>query len=55
MAWEGSEDVCAATAASVDAWVATVTASGTATAEEIAGGEAASRARFTPDQGPPVG
>ncbi len=47
-AWEGSDEVRAANAASVDAWVATVTASGTATAEEVAGGEAAARAQFTP-------
>ncbi|GAB3321871.1 hypothetical protein GCM10027451_43840 [Geodermatophilus aquaeductus] len=47
--WEGSEEVRRANAASVDAWVATVTASGTATAEEVAGGEAAARAQFTPE------
>jgi uncharacterized protein YndB with AHSA1/START domain len=49
VAWEGSEEVRRANAASVDAWVATVTASGTATAEEVAGGEAAARAQFTPE------
>ena len=49
VAWEGGEEVRAANAASIDAWVATVTASGTATAEEVAGGEAAARAQFTPE------
>jgi len=49
VAWEGSEEVRAASAASIDAWVDTVTASGTATAEEVAGGEAAARAQFTPE------
>lgn len=49
VAWEDSEEVRRANAASVDAWVATVTASGTATAEEVAGGEAAARAQFTPE------
>jgi hypothetical protein len=49
VAWEGGEEVRAANAASIDAWVATVTASGTATAEEVAGGEAAARAQFAPE------
>jgi uncharacterized protein YndB with AHSA1/START domain len=49
VAWEGSEEVRRANAASIDAWVTTVTASGTATAEEVAGGEAAARAQFTPE------
>ncbi len=49
VAWEGSPEVRAAGAASVDAWVATVTASGTASPEEVAGGEAAARAQFTPE------
>nr|WP_204263210.1 SRPBCC family protein [Geodermatophilus normandii] len=47
--WEGSEEVRRANAASIDAWVTTVTASGTATPEEVAGGEAAARAQFTPE------
>ncbi|MGY1714876.1 SRPBCC family protein [Geodermatophilus nigrescens] len=51
VAWEGSEGVRAANAASIDAWVATVTASGTATPEEVAGGEAAARAQFAPSAG----
>jgi uncharacterized protein YndB with AHSA1/START domain len=48
VAWEGSEEVRRANAASIDAWVTTVAASGTATPEEVAGGEAAARAQFTP-------
>ena len=49
VAWEGSDEVRAANAASIDAWVAAVTASGTATPEEVAGGEAAARAQFAPE------
>ncbi|SFT50869.1 Uncharacterized conserved protein YndB, AHSA1/START domain [Geodermatophilus amargosae] len=49
VAWEGSEEVRRANSASIDAWVSTVTASGTATPEEVAGGEAAARAQFTPE------
>ncbi|WP_369254797.1 SRPBCC family protein [Geodermatophilus amargosae] len=49
VAWEGGEEVRRAGAASIDAWVATVTASGTATPEEVAGGEVAARAQFTPE------
>jgi uncharacterized protein YndB with AHSA1/START domain len=49
VAWEGSEEVRRANAASIDAWVTTVAASGTATPEEVAGGEAAARAQFTPE------
>jgi uncharacterized protein YndB with AHSA1/START domain len=48
-AWEGGDEVRRANAASIDAWVATVAASGTATAEETAGAEAAARAQFTPE------
>ena len=48
VAWEAGAEVRRASAASIDAWVATVPASGTATAEEAAGGEAAARAQFTP-------
>ncbi len=47
-AWEGTEEVRGASEASIDAWVTTVTASGTATGEEVTGGEAAARAQFTP-------
>ena len=50
-AWEDGAEVRAANAASIDAWVATVTASGTATPEEVAGGEAAARAQFAPSAG----
>ena len=49
VAWEAGAEVRRASAASIDAWVATVTASGTATPEEVAGGEAAARAQFTPE------
>jgi uncharacterized protein YndB with AHSA1/START domain len=51
VAWEAGEEVRAATVASIEAWVATVTASGTATEEEVAGGEAAARAQFAPSAG----
>ncbi|MGY1829504.1 SRPBCC family protein [Geodermatophilus sp. SYSU D01180] len=51
VAWEAGEDVRRFNAASVDAWVDTVTASGTATPEEVAGGEAAARAQFAPSAG----
>jgi hypothetical protein len=37
-------------AGSIEAWVATVTASGTATGDEIAAATAAARAQFTPEQ-----
>jgi uncharacterized protein YndB with AHSA1/START domain len=47
--WEGSPEVVRFTAATVDAWAATVTASRTATPDEIAGGVAAARAQFVPD------
>ena len=36
-------------AATIDAWTDTVTASGTATPDEVAGGMAAARAQFVPD------
>jgi len=55
VAWEGGEEVRRASAASIDAWVATVTASGTATPEEVAGGAAAARAQFTPEAEPSAG
>ncbi|MGY1731109.1 SRPBCC family protein [Geodermatophilus sp. SYSU D01045] len=48
VAWEAGEDVRRFTAASVDAWVDTVTASGTAGAEEVEGAAAAARAQFAP-------
>ena len=49
--WEASAEVLEVNAGSIDAWVATVTVSGTATDEEIAAATAAARAQFTPDQG----
>ncbi len=48
-AWEASPEVVRYNAATVDAWAETVTASGTATADEVAGGVAAARAQFVPD------
>ncbi|MGY1785029.1 SRPBCC family protein [Geodermatophilus sp. SYSU D00698] len=51
VAWEAGEEVRRFNAASVDAWVDTVTSSGTATPEEVAGGEAAARAQFAPAAG----
>ena len=54
-AWEASPEVRAVSAASVDAWVATVTASGTATDDELAAATAAARAQFTPDADPDAG
>ena len=50
--WEASPEVRAMNAASIDAWVATVTASGTASDEEVAAAAAAARAQFTPDADP---
>lgn len=47
--WEGSPAVVRYNAATVEAWERVVTASGTATAEEVAGGVAAARAQFAPD------
>ncbi len=49
-AWEASPEVHEANAGSIDAWVATVTASGTATDEEIAAATVAARAQFTPER-----
>ncbi|MGY1726497.1 SRPBCC family protein [Geodermatophilus sp. SYSU D01062] len=49
VAWEAGEGVRRFNAASVDAWVDTVTASGTAGAEEVAGAAAAARAQFAPE------
>ena len=48
--WEASPQVREVNAASIDAWAAAVTASGTATEDELAGGVAAARAQFTPEQ-----
>jgi uncharacterized protein YndB with AHSA1/START domain len=47
--WEGTREGLDFAALSIDAWEATVAASGTATAEELAGGVAMARAQFTPE------
>jgi uncharacterized protein YndB with AHSA1/START domain len=49
-AWEASPEVREVNAGSIEAWIATVTASGTATVDEIAAATAAARAQFTPDE-----
>jgi hypothetical protein len=46
--WEESAEVRGASVASVEAWTAAVTASGTASAEELAAATEAARAQFTP-------
>nr|MDT0656657.1 SRPBCC family protein [Micromonospora sp. DSM 115978] len=48
VAWENTDEVQRYSARTIEAWSAAVEASGTATAEEIAGGVAAARAQFTP-------
>jgi uncharacterized protein YndB with AHSA1/START domain len=48
--WEASPEVREVNAGSIEAWVATVTASGTATDDEVATAAAAARAQFTPEQ-----
>ena len=48
--WEASAQVREVNAGSIEAWIAAVTTSGTATDDEIAAGSAAARAQFTPDQ-----
>jgi uncharacterized protein YndB with AHSA1/START domain len=48
-AWEASPEVRQVNAASIDAWIAAVTASGTATGEEVAAATEAARAQFTPE------
>ena len=49
--WEASPEVREVNAGSIEAWIATVTASGTATDDEVAAATAAARAQFTPEQG----
>jgi uncharacterized protein YndB with AHSA1/START domain len=51
-AWENSPEGRRLAAGSVDAWIATVRASGTATAVELAGATEAARAQFAPDELP---
>jgi uncharacterized protein YndB with AHSA1/START domain len=52
--WEASPEVLAVNAGSIEAWVATIAASGTATDEEVAAATAAARAQFTPDRSDPA-
>jgi uncharacterized protein YndB with AHSA1/START domain len=47
--WEATPEVAQANGGSVDAWIATVRASGTATDEQLAEATAAARAQFTPE------
>ena len=53
-AWEASPEVWGVNAGSIEAWIATVTASGTATDDEVAAATAAARAQFTPEQADPA-
>lgn len=53
-AWEASPEVWEVNAGSIEAWIATVTASGTATDDEVAAATAAARAQFTPEQADPA-
>ncbi len=53
-AWEASPEVWEVSAGSIEAWIATVTASGTATDDEVAAATAAARAQFTPEQADPA-
>ena len=48
--WEASPEVREVNARSIDAWIATVTTSGTATDDELAAATAAAHAQFTADQ-----
>jgi uncharacterized protein YndB with AHSA1/START domain len=48
--WEASPEVREVDSGSIEAWIATVTASDTATEDEIAVATAAARAQFTPDE-----
>jgi uncharacterized protein YndB with AHSA1/START domain len=47
--WQASPEVREVNAGSIEAWAATVRASGTATEDELAAATAAARAQFTPD------
>jgi uncharacterized protein YndB with AHSA1/START domain len=53
-AWEASPEVREVSAGSIEAWIATVAASGTATDDEVAAATAAARAQFTPEQADPA-
>jgi uncharacterized protein YndB with AHSA1/START domain len=48
--WEASPEVREVNTGSIEAWIATVAASGTATDDEITAVTAAARAQFTPEQ-----
>jgi len=50
VAWEASPEVHQLNAGSIEAWIAAVTASGTATDDEVGAATAAARAQFTPEQ-----
>jgi uncharacterized protein YndB with AHSA1/START domain len=47
--WDGTPEGLQFAAQSIEAWSSTVEASGTASADELAGGVAMARAQFTPD------
>ena len=53
-AWEASPEVREVSVGSIEAWIATVTASGTATGDEVAAATAAARAQFTPEPADPA-
>ena len=53
-AWEASSEVREVSAGSIEAWIATVAASGTATDDEVAAATAAARAQFTPEPADPA-
>jgi uncharacterized protein YndB with AHSA1/START domain len=53
--WEASPQVREVSAGSIEAWAATVRASGTATDDELAAATGAARAQFTPDGSPAAG
>ncbi len=48
-AWEGSPEVQKVNTGSIEAWIATITTSGTATDDEIAAATTVARAQFTPN------
>jgi uncharacterized protein YndB with AHSA1/START domain len=53
--WEASSEVREVNAGSIEAWAATVRASGTATEDELADATGAARAQFTPEDSPAAG
>ena len=52
--WEASPEVREVSTGSIEAWIGTVTASGTATDDEVAAATAAARAQFTPEPADPA-